>query len=107
MGSHYTISKGSVFCISGPEDGFTISRNMLPVQYACTINTGVLDGQFLILLLMLKHSGMANTNMMTLLNSVIMNTSRHASLCGLTEKLDRWNSSHIILLLFHSIHTQL
>ena len=35
---------------------------MLPVQYASTINIGVLDGQFLILLLMLKHSGMANTN---------------------------------------------
>ena len=50
MGSHYTISKGSVFCISGPEDDFTISRNMLPVQYASTINIGVLDGQFLILL---------------------------------------------------------
>ena len=34
---------------------------MLPVQYASTINIGVLDGQFLSLLLMLKHSGMANT----------------------------------------------
>ena len=35
---------------------------MLPVQYASTINIGVLDGQFLILLLVLKHSGMTNTN---------------------------------------------
>ena len=35
---------------------------MLLVQYASTINIGVLNGQFLILLLMLKHSGMANTN---------------------------------------------
>ena len=60
-GSHYTVSKGSVFGISGPEDEFTISRNMLPVQYASTINIGRLDGQLLILLLMLKHSGMANT----------------------------------------------
>ena len=51
MGSNYTVSKGSVFCISGPEDDFTLSRNMLPVQYASTINIGVLDGQFLILLL--------------------------------------------------------
>ena len=34
---------------------------MLPVQYASTINIGVLDGQYLILLLMLQHSGMANT----------------------------------------------
>ena len=50
MGCHYTIPKGSVFCISGPEDDFTISRNMLPVQYASTINIGVLDGQLLILL---------------------------------------------------------
>ena len=51
MGSHYTVSKGSVFCIQGPEDDFTISRNMLPIQYASTINIGVLDGHFLILLL--------------------------------------------------------
>ena len=35
---------------------------MLPVQYASTINIGVLDWQLLILLLMLQHSGMANTN---------------------------------------------
>jgi hypothetical protein len=42
-----------------------------------------------------------------LLNSVIINTSRHASLCGLTKKLDSWNSIHTILILFHSIHTQL
>ena len=35
---------------------------MLPVQYASTVNIGVFDGQFSILLLMLKHSGMANTN---------------------------------------------
>ena len=35
---------------------------MLPVQYASTINIGVLDGQLLILLLILKHSGVANTN---------------------------------------------
>ena len=35
---------------------------MSPVQYASTINIGVLDGQYLILLLMLQHSGMANTN---------------------------------------------
>ena len=34
---------------------------MLHVQYASTINIGVLDGQLLILLLMLQHSGMANT----------------------------------------------
>ena len=34
---------------------------MLPVYYASTVNIGVLDGQYLILLLMLKHSGMANT----------------------------------------------
>ena len=34
---------------------------MLPVQYASTINIDVLDGQYLILLLMIKHSGMANT----------------------------------------------
>ena len=61
MGSHYTISKGSVFCIQGPEDDFTISRNMLPVQYASTIHIGVLDGHYLILLLVLKHSGMVNT----------------------------------------------
>ena len=64
MGSHYTVSKGSVFCISGPEDDFTISRNILPVQYASTINIGVLDGQLLILLLMLKHFGMADSNIM-------------------------------------------
>ena len=34
---------------------------MLPLQYATTINIGVLDSQYLILWLMLKHSGMANT----------------------------------------------
>ena len=34
---------------------------MLTVQYASTINIGVFDGQYLILLLMLQHSGMANT----------------------------------------------
>ena len=40
---------------------------MLPVQYASTINIGVSDGQLLILLLMLKHSGIANTNINSLL----------------------------------------
>ena len=34
---------------------------MLPVQYASTINIGVLDGEYLIVLLMLQHCGMAKT----------------------------------------------
>ena len=35
---------------------------MLLVQYASTINIGVLDGQLLIVLLILKHCGMADSN---------------------------------------------
>ena len=34
---------------------------MSPVQYASTINIGVLDSQLLILLLMLQHSGVDNS----------------------------------------------
>ena len=39
---------------------------MLPVQCASTINIRVLDGQYLIVLLMLQHCGMANSKIKTL-----------------------------------------
>ena len=51
---------------------------MLTVQYASTINIGVLDGQYLILLLMLQHCGMANTKIKTL--GILIRTFRENSI---------------------------
>ena len=50
---------------------------MLPVQYASTINIGVIDGQYLILLLMLKHSGMANTKIKYSLSVIHLKGQKH------------------------------
>ena len=45
---------------------------MLPIQYTSTINIGVLDGQYLILLLVLKHYGMASTKIKINTVSIMM-----------------------------------
>ena len=59
---------------------------MLPVQYASTINIGVLDSQLWILLLMLQHSGMANTKIKYVFNK------NNTSFCGVPpySLLDRY-----------------